>query len=118
MTSAIAWTRWLSRETGYTYRLPTLDEWFLASNSFPDEAHRCTSNPAVETARRPAPGAVTIGADNAMGLVNALGNAAELVKDNGSYSVLKSASCGTLKHQLPETAVDQWTGFRLVRELS
>ena len=113
-----SYARWLSRETGYTYRLPTVDEWSLASNSFPDEALGCTSNPAVETAGPPVPSAVTIGADNAMGLVNALGNAAELVKDNGSYSVLKSASCGMLKHRLPETVVDQWTGFRLVRELS
>ena len=113
-----SYARWLSRETGYTYRLPTVDEWSLASNSFPDETLGCTSNPAVETAGPPVPSAVTIGADNAMGLVNALGNAAELVKDNGSYSVLKSASCGMLKQRLPETAVDQWTGFRLVRELS
>lgn len=113
-----SYARWLSRETGYTYRLPTLDEWSLASNSSADETLSCTSNGAVETARPPAPSAVTSGADNAMGLVNVMGNAAELVKDNGSYSVLKSASCGTLKQRLPETAVDQWTGFRLVRELS
>lgn len=113
-----SYARWLSRQTGYTYRLPTLDEWSLASNSSPDEAHSCASKGEVQTAHQAVPNAVASGADNEMGLVNVLDNAAELVKENGGYSVLKNASCGMLKHRLPETTADQWTGFRLVRELS
>jgi hypothetical protein len=114
---------WLSQRTGYTYRLPTVDEWQQAAQGEPDPNRNCRID--IGGVRRgDAMLASENGSANPLGLVHVLGNAQELVKDKASYV----ARGGTFSDPIERCLIgtqrdiaaqgDQNTGFRLVREVS
>lgn len=122
LTEAQAYARWLSAQTGYTYRLPTLAEWQLAAAGVPDPNRNCRHSTAgIERGLALAPAAS--GAPNAAGLLNSIGNVREWVLDGDQIRVagasfreaLASCDVGYVKPHSGEADSD--TGFRLVREL-
>ena len=121
-----AFTAWLSERTGFTYRLPTREEWLWAAQGEPDPNRNCqVSIDGVE--RGLSPVATETGQLNDFGLKNMLGNAQEWVLDGdelnaagGSFAdpigVCVAATVRTHTGEGGEGAMD--TGFRLVRELT
>ena len=125
---AEAFIAWLSKESGFRYRLPTLSEWRWASSSGgrvdpPDPARNCRLelSGVVGTAGPVAP---TLGTANDFGLVNMLGNLQEWVRDRDQLV----AAGGHFDDPLDECLHDSQrpadgnssvhTGLRLVRELT
>jgi serine/threonine protein kinase len=115
--------RWLSETTGYTYRLPTAQEWVWAAQGEPDPNRNCRVQlDGVE--RGVSPIAAANGQSNEFGLLNMLGNVQEWVVDGdrlvavgGSFSdPIGACIAATSRDHEGEPAPD--TGFRLVRELS
>lgn len=120
--SAQGYARWLSAQTGYTYRLPTLTEWQLAAAGVPDPNRNCRHSTAgIERGLALAPAAS--GAPNAAGLLNGIGNAREWVRDGDQIRVAGAsfsealASCDNDYVEPHSGEPDSLTGFRLVREL-
>lgn len=118
-----AYASWLSQRTGYTYRLPTVNEWQQAAQGKPDPNRNCRID--IGGVRRgDAMLASENGAANPLGLVHVLGNAQELVKDQASYVARGGTFSDPIERCQVETQReiaaqgDQQTGFRLVREVS
>ncbi len=118
-----AYARWLSKRTGYIYRLPTVSEWQQAAQGKPDPNRNCRID--IGGVRRgDAMLASENGAANPLGLVHVLGNAQELVKDQASYVARGGTFSDPIERCQVETQReiaaqgDQQTGFRLVREVS
>ncbi len=118
-----AYARWLSEHTGFTYRLPTVDEWQRAASGEPDPNRNCRVQ--VDGMQRGlAPVAADMGQANGFGLVNVLGNVQELVLDRDRVQALGGAYSDPLNKCVMQTArnhtgdPDEVTGFRLVREIS
>lgn len=118
-----AFTRWLSERSGFTYRLPTREEWLWAARGEPDPNRNClVSIDGVE--RGLSPVATQTGALNEYGLRNMLGNAQEWVLDGTELNALGGSFAdpigmcvaSTVRVQNGEGARE--TGFRLVRELT
>jgi len=118
-----AFTRWLSERTGFTYRLPTREEWLWAAQGEPDPNRNChVSIDGVE--RGLSPVATETGLLNDFGLKNMLGNVQEWALDGevlnalgGSFAdPIGMCVAGTAREHGGEPAPD--TGFRLLRELS
>lgn len=114
---------WLSQRTGYTYRLPTVDEWQQAAQGEPDPNRNCRID--IGGVRRgDAMLASENGSANPLGLVHVLGNAQEVVTDDSSYVARGGTFSDPIEHCLigaqRDIAAqgDQNTGFRLVREVS
>lgn len=121
-----AYLRWLSSESGQTYRLPSLAEWQLAARANGrnlDANRNCRLN-----SRGIQKGGsllnAEIGQQNAWGLVNHVGNAREWVQGpgglltvGGSYAT-EMEEC-TIEWQQPSNGEpDPETGFRVLRELA
>ena len=125
VSDARSYAEWLSSETGYVYRLPTLAEWSQAASVEGDELDP-NRNCVVEIAGVTRGGAavpVSVGAPNKYGLVNAYGNVAEWVLDNdrlvrvgGSFEdhIDKCASPSPVPS---DGAAAPSQGFRLLREI-
>jgi formylglycine-generating enzyme required for sulfatase activity len=118
-----AYADWLSDRTGFTYRLPTLIEWRQAAGGDPDPNRNCRVQ--VGGVRRGlAPVAADTGQANRFGLVNALGNVQEWVLNLDEVQALGGAYNDPISKCVVQTArnhagdPDQFTGFRLVREIS
>lgn len=119
---AQGYARWLSAQTGFTYRLPTLAEWQLAASGAADPNRNCRHSTAgIERGLGLAPAAS--GAPNERGLLNSIGNVQEWVLDDDEVRVAGAAfsepliSCD-ISNVKPHTGeADEITGFRLVREL-
>ncbi|MEM8767055.1 MAG: SUMF1/EgtB/PvdO family nonheme iron enzyme, partial [Pseudomonadota bacterium] len=118
-----AFARWLSEQTGHSYRLPTREEWLWAAQGDPDPNRNCRVDiEGIDRGR--APVAAATGQSNGWGLKNMLGNVQEwvvgetgLVAIGGTYSDPIGLCLATTERSHPgEPAVD--TGFRLVREIS
>ena len=116
-----AYADWLSQQTGFSYRLPTLAEWQVVAEGEPDPNRNCR----VEVAglkRGAVPVAVDLGADNTFGLVHVFGNARELVRHEQDYISVGGGfddpitQCDSAAQTTAQ--VDVQTGFRLVREVS
>lgn len=121
------YVRWLSQETGKTYRLPTLAEWRVAAYADGrslDANRNCRLN-----ARGIQKGGsllnAEIGQQNSWGLVNHVGNAQEWVLGpggqwlavGGSYAT-DMESCTLSSQRVSDGSADAETGFRVVRELA
>lgn len=123
LETAVAFARWLSETTGYTYRLPTRSEWLLAARGAPDPNRNCRVQ-LDGVQRGVLPIAAASGQGNEFGLLNMLGNVQEWVLDGdriiaigGSFNdPIGMCVAGTEKSHAGEPAAD--TGFRLVREVS
>jgi hypothetical protein len=118
---ARAFAAWLSERTGEAYRLPTLTEWrTFAAAGEPDPNRNCGRRGFPLFGRKPTVD-VRAGAENAFGVVNALGNVREwavegdgLVAAGGSFRD-RPAEC-IADTTAPHTGKgDAATGFRLVR---
>jgi formylglycine-generating enzyme required for sulfatase activity len=120
-----AYARWLSEETGRSYRLPAEPEWrhaATADGAAPDPNRNCRSS-----VRGVVKGgqlvAVGLGTPNAWGLVNHVGNADELVRAEDGLAAVGGrhgdplAECTVATRRAADGAGDPATGFRLVREL-
>ena len=133
LITAQGYASWLSEQTGYTYRLPSLREWHRAalvvqSTQVSVEVELDPNrNCRVELAGvRRGDGVVPArsGSPNQMGLVNAVGNAREWVlADSGLLAVGGAfsdplANCDTQTQVAHNGLADGQTGFRLVREIS
>jgi hypothetical protein len=118
--------RWLSSESGKTYRLPTLAEWRLAAQAVGrglDANRNCQLN-----ARGIQKGGALLNADigqqNSWGLVNYVGNAQEWVQGpgrqllavGGSYAT-EMEECTLATQRVSNGDADPETGFRVLREL-
>ncbi len=121
---ARAYAEWLSAATGYTYRLPTSDEWrAYATADDPDPNRNCQLRTAGVT-RGADVVAVTVGVENGWGVVNALGNVREFVITQSGIAAAGGSFADPLAECVATTMVthdggaDRATGFRLVREVS
>ncbi|MDH3640762.1 MAG: bifunctional serine/threonine-protein kinase/formylglycine-generating enzyme family protein [Gammaproteobacteria bacterium] len=114
---------WLSEQTGFTYRLPTFDEWQQAARGAPDPNRNCRVQ-INGVQRGLAPVAAGTGQANEFGLVNVLGNVQEWVSSLGQVQALGGAYNDPINKCVAHTArnhagePDPVTGFRLVREVS
>ncbi len=118
-----AFSRWLSERTGFTYRLPTREEWLWAARGEPDPNRNChVSIDGVE--RGMSPVATETGPLNDFGLRNMLGNAQEWVLDGTQLSALGGSFTDPIGMCVVSTVRahsgegTRETGFRLVRELT
>jgi len=120
---AQAYAAWLSERTGRHYRLPTVEEWrAFASAGEPDPNRNCGRRPFLWWGGK-SPVDVRAGAENGLGVVNALGNAREWAVGGAGLE----AAGGSFRdppddcvpgHVIPHSGQgDAMTGFRLVREV-
>ncbi|WP_086931510.1 bifunctional serine/threonine-protein kinase/formylglycine-generating enzyme family protein [Agarilytica rhodophyticola] len=116
---------WLSRTSKHKYRLPTKAEWIYAARS--NSSKRDSNRNCRLDSRGIKKGGVLIkatsGQQNAWGLVNALGNARELVRDGGGYAAMGGSyetameDCVVTKSESTQGKADALTGFRILREI-
>jgi serine/threonine protein kinase len=123
---AHGYLRWLSDQTGKTYRLPTLQEWRHAAHAgtgATDPNRNCKLSSRGIT-RGNALLRTNIGQQNAWGLVNYLGNAREWVMGRGGETLVAGGSyespmdeCSLASRAPHAGAADQLTGLRVLREM-
>lgn len=122
-----AFADWLSKKTRATYRLPTEEEWRHAASPFANSRRTDPNCRVVEgsiVVKGKSLVRVDLGDRNDWGLYQTLGNAAELVRSGGSYSLQGGAymdsfaDCKTtLSRQVSSVSPDA-VGFRLLREIN
>ena len=118
-----AYAAWLSKKTGYHYRLPSHREWRQVAAGEPDPNRNCRVD-IGGVSRGETMLAAENGAVNKWGLVHVLGNAQELVTEQREYVAVGGTYSDPIDMCLAETqrAIDldgdANTGFRLVREVS
>jgi serine/threonine protein kinase len=123
---AKGYLKWLSRETGQKYRLPTRSEWLYSANARRkrlDPNRNCKlSARGIEKGNNLVK--ADIGAKNDWGLVNSVGNVQEwvygtgrkLVAVGGSYTTAMD-SCNFNSMTSHSGNPDIITGFRVLREI-
>jgi hypothetical protein len=117
--AAEAYTKWLSDQTGATYRLPTIAEWTHAALS-PDQGQQQTHN----CGRGGVPRSVAAGSRNAFGVGDYYGNVQEWVTTPSGLQVTGGnyrqplARCRENRVEPHNGSADEVTGIRLVRELA
>ncbi|MBV1904782.1 MAG: protein kinase [Pseudomonadales bacterium] len=121
--TALSYARWLSERTGYTYRLPTVEEWQLATrneSAFLDPNRNCLVEAAgVERGQQLA--TTSSGEENAYGLLHTAGNVQEWVFNGGQLMAMGGAfidpisECSAQTVRVHDGNADHLTGFRLVR---
>jgi formylglycine-generating enzyme required for sulfatase activity len=124
--AARGYARWLSGQTGFDYRLPTLQEWrhaAVARNPELDTNRNCFSN-VRGVVKGEQLVSYTQGTANDWGLINHVGNAQEWVTSGeqlvaaGGKHTDTLAEC-TLQRQVPHAGTpDRFTGFRLFRDVT
>ncbi|PKG38778.1 bifunctional serine/threonine-protein kinase/formylglycine-generating enzyme family protein [Psychromonas sp. Urea-02u-13] len=118
--------KWLNKESGKKYRLPTQAEWAYAAfaiNNKLDSNRNCQiSSRGIEKGKELIK--TTTGKQNSWGLVNHAGNAQELVYASGRKLVAiggfyKTSMdvCNSEKIEAHNGSADQYTGFRLARNI-
>jgi serine/threonine protein kinase len=117
--------KWLSQETGFSYRLPSYQEWLHAAkarNKGLDNNRNCQlDSRGLIKGTRLLP--VDIGQPNSWGLISHVGNAQEIVLDGKDYRVAGGSrltpmgSCNTLALQNYSLDDKDVTGFRVVRQV-
>ncbi|MFK7913110.1 MAG: bifunctional serine/threonine-protein kinase/formylglycine-generating enzyme family protein [Pseudomonadales bacterium] len=120
---AQAYARWLSAQTGYTYRLPTLREWQHAAGTELDPNRNCVVDTGT-IARGGSAVATGVGSNNEFGLLNMAGNVREWVigpaqqpRVAGGAFTDPIEDCTTATVRSAKNSGDVITGLRLVREL-
>ncbi len=121
-----AYLKWLSKNTKKKYRLPTKKEWVYASKSKPyvlDPNRNCQLSARGIEKGGSLVKTVT-GKQNGWGLVNYAGNAREFAFETGRRFVVLGGShkssmeeCTALTISNHSGNADQYTGFRVVRDL-
>lgn len=117
--------QWLSKETGFSYRLPAYQEWLHAAkarNRELDINRNCQlDSRGLVKGNRLLP--VDIGQANGWGLISHIGNAQEIVRDGDKYrsaggsKLTPMESCNTLALQDYSPEDNDVTGFRVVRQM-
>lgn len=123
---AQGYAKWLTAQTGNTYRLPKDGEWVYAveaGGKKPVTDFNCYLQQGGTVLKGSSLLAVNSGIANGWGLQNAIGNAQELVDAGGTIKVRggsfrdsMSACSPALVKEAPG-GPDEQTGFRLVREI-
>lgn len=126
LNQAKDYLRWLSRISGYKYRLPSRAEWVYAARgkrNTTDSNRNC-----ILKSRGIQKGGVllkaTIGQQNDWGLVNHLGNAQELVADGAGAAAVGGSfetpmeRCEVTTSVAHSGSADKLTGFRVFREIN
>jgi formylglycine-generating enzyme required for sulfatase activity len=120
---AVQYAQWLTERTGARYRLPTIAEWRLYAAAGEPDPNRNCGRPKFLWWGGKSPVDVRAGAENDLGVVNALGNAREwawdgeaLVAAGGSYRD-PPEQCVAEHLDAHDGTADPLTGFRLVREV-
>lgn len=118
------YARWLTKMTGYQYRLPRWREWQrYARDDSGVQDHNCRVRAGGRLVRGGTLRPAAIGYQNSLGVVNVIGNAQEWVQmEVGVAAVGGSAAtdmslCHPQRVWNGENKGDPMTGFRLVREL-
>lgn len=121
-----AYVRWLSRNTGYTYRIPRQKEWLFAAkakNSALDDNRNCSIKSRGINKGEQLEN-VNAGKKNKWGLVNHVGNAQEWVLVNnrdlvaiGGAHIDSIQRCQYESQRDHNGEADSITGFRVLREL-
>lgn len=119
---AVEYSRWLSEQTGKTYRLPNDDEWVSAATG--DGNLSKDFNCLLKLGGNVIKGAnllpINSGKANSWGLHNPVGNVQEYTADGsvrgGAYKDTMSNCDISLKRNHPGSA-DEITGFRVLQEL-
>lgn len=121
-----AYLKWLSKQSGQKYRLPTKNEWVYAAKSRRknlDANRNCKlSTRGIEKGAKLVK--ASIGKQNSWGLVNYVGNVQEWVYDQdrklvavgGSYKQ-SMENCDVTTINQHDGSADRATGFRVLREL-
>ncbi|MCW8336435.1 SUMF1/EgtB/PvdO family nonheme iron enzyme [Vibrio paucivorans] len=131
-SDANAYTRWLSKQTGFSYRLPTEDEWEIAARSgsqdnywwgdkfIPGEANTgWGGTPWSNNSTSP----VTAFAPNRMGIYDMVGNVWEWTNDSrgvtkgGAWSFSPAMAAAHQRLFMAPSAASNYVGFRVVRDL-
>lgn len=119
------YAQWLSRMTGYAYRLPTLQEWLAAARDDSGVSdHNCIVSAAGRVVRGSTVRPVDQGYANSLGLLNIFGNVEEWVQTDagvtlvggGADSPINLCNARYRNDKAPEAAAP-FRGLRLVREL-
>ncbi|WP_051311414.1 bifunctional serine/threonine-protein kinase/formylglycine-generating enzyme family protein [Zooshikella ganghwensis] len=126
LKSALDYTTWLTKETGFTYRIPTDQEWLHAALTNKKSKHNeynCRVKLGSKLLKGQSLLPVTSGRANPWGLVNVYGNAQEWVMMNGkpyarggAYTDSLSECNGSLVKSHTGQA-DKLTTFRVVRNI-
>jgi serine/threonine protein kinase len=121
------YAKWLSAQSGKTYRLPNVSEWEHAANAGGQQPKRRNYNCTVMLNNRKMKGqslrTALSGQSNGWGLINYIGNAKELVRSGAGFVARGGGytePLGRCRISLSEQhsgGADAVTGFRLVREL-
>ena len=123
---AKSYLKWLSKQTGQKYRLPTRNEWLYAAKSRRrklDANRNCKlSTRGIQKGENLV--ATNIGKQNSWGLVNYVGNVQEWVYGKGRKLVAVGGSyaqpmenCDINTTNRHNGKADDATGFRILREL-
>lgn len=120
LAEAAAYMNWLSKATGYTYRLPTVVEWRYAILS--DEIYRCTPDTLLKLPKKLRP--VQQGNTNRWGIVYQLSVLQEWVQTPGAIGAMGPEHpenlpvCSLPAHTDPDSRkASDHMGFRVVREM-
>ncbi|WP_062261200.1 protein kinase domain-containing protein [Endozoicomonas arenosclerae] len=127
IAQAKAYTQWLSQQSGYSYRIPTKNEWMSVSNAErngADPDRNCYIKFGSLQKGKSLVKATT-GKPNDNGLINYVGNVQEWAFDgNGQLLAMGGSRKDPLKRCLVTSKVnhsgqpDDVTGFRVVRSLN
>ncbi|PHR90061.1 MAG: hypothetical protein COA78_35465 [Blastopirellula sp.] len=120
-----SYLQWLSKETGFNYRLPSHQEWLHAAtarNKELDNNRNCQlDSRGLIKGTRLLP--VDIGQPNGWGLIGHVGNVQEIVLDGDEYraaggsKVTPMENCNVLALQKYSSDDKDITGFRVVRQI-
>jgi len=123
---AKSYLKWLSKQSGQKYRLPTINEWVYAAKSRRkklDANRNCKlSTRGIQKGGKLVQ--ASIGKQNGWGLVNYVGNVQEWVYGKGRKLVAVGGSfvqtmedCDITTKNIHKGLADNSTGFRVLREL-
>ncbi|MCC7411220.1 MAG: SUMF1/EgtB/PvdO family nonheme iron enzyme [Gammaproteobacteria bacterium] len=123
---AEAFTDWLSKRTGASYRLPSAEEWAYAADAAgkqPKKDYNCRLEQGGQVLKGQAVMSVTTGKPNGWGLFNYIGNVQEwatsgngIVVRGGAYQDSFS-KCDVSLERSHDGSRDEATGFRIVLDM-
>jgi serine/threonine protein kinase len=112
---------WLTQQAGFTYRLPTREEWVHVASASRSAA--VDFNCVTASGRGGAVRQAGAGGPNDWGVLNYVGNVREWVKTGSGYEarggdyMVRLDQCTAERADPSNGQADERTGFRLVREL-